>query len=193
MADQLATPQDLASLLQLDYDSLTDGQKATMALLVELGTGKVQRAAGGQRIVDITDTAVIDILDLEQWLELPQRPIRSVSAVNLDGTDITDWKLVNQKLFRLVGWLTSWEEPSQAKVTYTHGYPTGSQYLQIGRSHTLSLAVNGWDNITGASSEGIDDYKVSYAAADAAMQLTQFQKDEIAAAYGSQAYTTRSR
>lgn len=192
MADQLATPQDLASALQLDYASLTATQQATMAMLVELATAKVQRAAGGQRIVDITDTAVIDVINLDEWLCLPQYPVRSVTSVTLDGTALTDWKLVNQKLWRVLGWLSSWAQPSQAVVTYVHGYQTGSQWLQLARDMTLSLAVTGYTNPGAAVSESIDDYHVSYAAADARMQLSEFQRQSIADAYGASAFVTVS-
>lgn len=195
MADQLATPEDLASLLQLDYDTLSVAQKATMVMLIELATGKVQRAAGGQRIVEVTDTAVIDVRieDEDEYLALPQMPIQSVEAVVLNGTPITDWMLSSQQLWRMYGWSPLWTRPSQVKVTYTHGLPTDSQWLQGARDTTLSLARIGFDNPTGASSEGIDDYRITYAAADARMQMTPQMEASIAAAYGASAYVTSSR
>src|SRR5262245_31922605 len=89
MADQLATAQDLASFLQLTYSSLSAGAQATLTMLVELATSKVQRMAGGQRIVDVTDTAVIDVTDpCEYYLRLPQLPVRSVTSVSLDGVTL---------------------------------------------------------------------------------------------------------
>lgn len=184
MADQLATVADLTKLVAVDSDTAT--------LLLELATAKVQRAAGGQRLVDLTDTAVLDITDLDEWLVLPQRPARSVASVVLDGTTITDWKLVDQKLWRLLGWLTSWAQPSQVQVTYSHGYLDGAQDLQLARDMTLSLAKLGAGNPSGATSEAIDDYKVTYAEADARMQLSEFQQLAIADAYGASAYTTGS-
>lgn len=195
MADQLATPQDLASLLQLDYAALTAAQQATMQMLVELATGKVQRAAGGQRIVDATDTAVIDVNpgDCDRYLALPQLPVRSVAAVLIDGTAVTDWRLSQQMLWRSAGWSRSWCEPTQVTVTYTHGYPTGSQWLQLARDHTLTLARMGMGNPAGALSEALDDYRVSYAEADARMQMTEFMRQAIADAYGISAYSTGSR
>lgn len=192
MADQLATPQDLASALQLDYTTLSTAQQATMTMLVELATAKVQRAAGGQRILDVTDTALVDVTTLEQWLDVPQYPVRSVTSVVLDGNTLTDWRLVNQRLWRINGWLTSWALPSQVAVTYVHGYPSGSQWLQLGREMTLSLAVMGWGNPGRAVSEAIDDYRVSYAEADARMQPSDYQLQAIAAAYGASAYVTMS-
>lgn len=196
MADQLCTPEDLASLLQLDYASLTAGQQATMLMLVEMATARVQRAAGGQRIVDLTSTAVVDVpvcTDEPLWLDLPQYPIRSVATVVLDGVSITDFYLRQQRLFRGGGWLNSIDPPSQAVVTYDHGYVAGSQWLQLGKDMTLSLAQLGWGNPSGVTSEAIDDYRVTFAEADARMTMTESMRQAIADAYGASAYVTTSR
>lgn len=188
MADKLATPEDLASLLQQDLDA------STANLLLELATAKVQRAAGGQRILDVTDTAVIDVTDpCEPYLALPQLPVRSVATVKIDGTTVTDWYLRNQMLWRSSGWAESWSPPSQVTVTYTHGYATGSQWLQLARDATLSLAQMGYGNPSGATSEAIDDYRVTYGEADARMQMTEHMRRAIADAYGTGTYVTSSR
>jgi hypothetical protein len=190
MADQLCAPEDLASLLQQDLDL------ATATLLIEMATARVQRAAGGQRIVDVTDTAVIDVplcSDEPCWLDLPQYPIRSVTSVTLDGTLITDWHLRFQRLYRGSGWLNSVDPPSQAVVEYDHGLVTGSQYLQLARDMTLSLAQLGYGNPSAAESEAIDDYRISFADADARMVMTESMRQAIADAYGASAYVTQSR
>lgn len=195
MADQLATPQDLASLLQLDYTSLSAAQQETLLMLVELATAKVQRAAGGQRIVQVTNTDVlIDVTDpCDPYLALPQLPVQSVSEVQIDGAVITDWFLRSQMLWRSGGWMRSWSPPSQVTATWVSGYAPGSQWLQLGRDHTLSLARLGWGNPSGATSEAIDDYRISYAEADARMQVTDYMAAAIADAYGTSAYATSSR
>ena len=194
-ADLLATPQDLAALLQLDYDSLTGSQRDTLTMLVELATAKVQRAAGGQRIVEVTNSDVlIDVTDpCDLYLALPQLPVQSVDEVQLDGVVITDWFLRSQMLWRAGGWMRSYNPPSQVTATWTSGYPAGSQWLQLGKDMTLSLARLGWGSPTGATSEAIDDYRVTYAEADARMQVTDFMAAAIAGAYGASAYVTLSR
>ena len=82
MADQLVTVAELASFLQQDVDT------ATATLLIEMATGKVQDATG-QILIAGTCTAVIDVdvfdpcstQAYEEYLDLPQSPVRSVSSV----------------------------------------------------------------------------------------------------------------
>ncbi|MFG3710132.1 hypothetical protein [Micromonospora sp. NPDC047730] len=194
MADKLATPQDLAALLQLDYASLSDAQKAAMTLLVEMATARVQSAAGGQRIVEATSTALVDVApgNYSRHLVLPQQPARSVEAVKVDGVPVTDYKLTAGCLFRRSGWGRP-ADPVQVAVTFTHGYPPGAQALELARDCVLSLARLGYGNPQGAKSEAIDDYRIDYAEADARMELTEHMRRAIAAAYGSGAYVTGSR
>lgn len=197
MADQLATPQDLASFLQLGaYASLTAEKQATLLMLVELATAKVQRAAGGQRIVAATTTgAVIDLASgyCDDYVPLPQLPVRAVGAVLLNGAAITDFYLRSQALWRLVGWSGYSWTPPQLTVTYDHGHLAGSQALQIARNYVLELSRGGWGNPLGQTSKAIDDYRVTYAEADARMVLPPAAEEAIADAYGTSAYVSVSR
>lgn len=189
MADQLVTPSELASFLQMDLDT------ATATLLIELATGKVQDAAG-QLLLDGTSTAVVDVdmCEYDQYLALPQWPVRSVASVLIDGVADTVWKLRSQQLWRLYGWNTNPNAPTQVKATWTHGFPTGAQGLQLARDMTLALAAAGYGNPGGSvQSEQIDDYRVSYAEADARMQVTDGMRDRLREAYGIPAYVTSSR
>lgn len=198
MADQLATPADLASFLQLGaFASLSAAKQATITMLVELATAKVQRAAGGQRILDATSTGVV--IDLQsgyddQYVPLPQMPVRSVASVALNGTVITDWHLRSQMLWRLIGW-SGWSlTPPQLTVNgIVHGLTAGSQALQFARTTVLELARGGYGNPYGQTSKAIDDYRVTYAEADARMVLPQPTADALAAEYGAGAYVTVSR
>lgn len=191
MADRLVTPQELASFLQLTYADLTAARQANLALLVEVATGKVQ-AAAGQRLVDATSTAVIDvdICEFGPWLPLPQMPVRSVASVLIDGVAATDWYLRRQQLWRLNGWNTNSSAPTQVTATFTHGYLAGAQALEPARGMVFGLAGPASDNPTGAASEQIDDYRISYAEADARMQVTDGMRDQLRATYGTTAYVT---
>lgn len=192
-ADQLATPQDLASLLQLDYATLSATQQATLLLLVEAGTGVVQAATGGQRIVQVADDVVDTMGTCDRWLQLPQIPVAKgdVSAVLLDGAAVTDWKQFGARLWRRCGWQTCWDEPSQVTVTYTHGYASDAQELQLGRSAVLSLTRGVFPNPAGVTSEAIDDYRVNYAdmvaALTSAMDGSPFLARALRSQYGRRA------
>jgi hypothetical protein len=195
MADQIVTPAELATFLQLGaFASLTADQQATLTMLANLATAKVQ-AAAGQRIVDATDTAVIDVevCDFDEYLPLPQLPVRSVATVTLNGTVISDWFVRKQQLWRLLGWSWNTLAPSQVKVLYTHGYLDGAAGLELARGFAFALGAAGWGNPGGATSEAIDDYKVTYAEADARMQVTDSMRDQLQAAYGTAAYVVGSR
>lgn len=187
MADQLVTPTELASFMQQDVDT------STATLLIEMATGKIQSACG-QRLVEATSTFVIDVQwgSWTAWLELPQRPIQSVASVTIDGTAYTDWVLRSQRLWRLGGWSLSASAPSQVTVTdCVHGYPTGSQALQLARDMCLALAAAGYGNPGGsAAAEQIDDYRVTYAEADSRIQVTPGMRDMLRGTYGTPAYVT---
>lgn len=187
MADQLVTPSELASFLQQDLDT------ATATLLIEMATGKIQ-AACGQRLIQATSTFVIDVAwgSWSSWLDLPQWPVQSVASVKIDGTTYSDWVLRSQRLWRLGGWSLSASAPSQVTVAgCVHGYPDGSQGLQLARDMCLALAGAGYGNPGGsASSEQIDDYRVTYAEAESRIQVTPGMRDMLRSAYGTTAYVT---
>ncbi|GAA0738762.1 hypothetical protein Drose_04195 [Dactylosporangium roseum] len=204
MADQLATPADLASLLQSDLDL------STATLLVEMATAVVQQAAGGQRIIQV----IGDVITLggysDSWLDLPQIPVTAVSSVVLDGATLTpgaDYRLIGNRLWRRTGWQASlgypwdWQyapswpsarvppgypvqEPSTVVVTYTHGHAPGAQELQLARSAVLAIAKVGYANPSGAASEAIDDYSVSYDAMAGRMEAAPHLKAALAKKYG---------
>lgn len=219
MADQLATPADLASLLERDD---VDNYKA--ALLIEMATAIVQQACGGQRIVQVVD----DVLEItgyaDSWLVLPQIPVTAVSSVTIDGDVITDWKKFGDKLFRKIGWQNDlgWQnrygwpgygyyddywsgfdpvtgahttsfgqQPSAIVVTCTHGYAPGSQDLQLGRQAVLSLCAGAYGNPTAATSEHIDDYSVTYDAMVARMEAAPHLKAALLKKYGRRAALVR--
>jgi hypothetical protein len=188
MADQLVTRTELATFLAQTVDN------ATADLLIEMATGKIQ-AACDQRIIEATTTALIDvdICDWSPWLALPQFPVRSVATVLIDGVTVTDYLLRMQQLYRVLGWNSSSSAPTQVSVTYTHGYPAGAQGLQLARDICLALAGAGYGNPGGsAQSEQIDDYRVTYADADARIQVSASMRDQLRAAYGIPAYITSS-
>lgn len=194
MADQLATPADLASLLQKDVDT------ASATLAIEVCTAVVQAAVDGQRIVQVVGDVQTVPGTTEQWLRLPQIPVVSVSSVVLDGVTIAagapgsgglTYRLVGNRLWRGCGWQTYCGEPSTVVVTNTHGFAAGVQDLQLARGTVLSLARGLFENPTGATSEKIDDYAVAYDAAEAALDARPSVKALLRKLYGPKARMVR--
>jgi hypothetical protein len=176
MADQLATAPDLASALQQDVDT------ATATLLIECATAVIQ-AVTGQRIVQVVND--LQVLDLDEYdggnyLVLPERPVTAVGTVLIGSTAVTDFstQLSRARLWRAYGWrsvlINYYGQPSTATVTYTHGYPAGSQKLQLARKAVLSLARGAYANPGSASREQIDDYAVQYEVMQAEMDASPF-------------------
>lgn len=216
MADQLATVADLASYLQVTVDAAFT---ATATVLIECATTVVQECCGGQRIVQVVgDTLSVSGLT-DSFLALPQIPVTAVSAVTLDGLALTlntDYKLIGNRLWRRQGWQANygwpWElegigspwynyappsltwpfqEPSSITLTYTHGFAAGAQELQHARAAVLSLAKGCYVNPSGATSEAIDDYHVSYDAMAARMEAAPHLKASLAKKYGRRAALVR--
>jgi hypothetical protein len=194
MADQLATPSDLASIVQHDVDT------ASATLAIEICTAVVQAAADGQRIVLVTGEAATVTGTTGQWLRLPQFPVASVSSVTLDGVALTagapgsggsTYRLVGDRLWRGCGWQTYCGEPSTVGFTYTHGYATGRQELQLGRGAVLSLGRGLFENPSGVVREQIDDYAVAYAEAQAALDASPALKASLRKLYGPKARMVR--
>lgn len=186
MADQLATPADLAALLQQDLDT------ATATMLLELATAVVQAACGGQRIVEVVDDQVtldLDGMDHGMYLDLPQRPVTAVKSVLVGSTAVSDYSLSRGRLWRASGWRSTLlgyplSQPSGVTVTYTHGYAAGDQRLQLARSAVLALAAGAYMNPSGTLREQIDDYSVQYEAMAARMEASAFLVGRLRAQYG---------
>jgi hypothetical protein len=190
VADLLATPADLASLLQRDVDTAS----ATLAL--EVCTAVVQ-AAARQRIVRATTTDETVWGGTGRVLVLPQRPVVSVASVTYGGSALTQgtasgtWRIAPDGIWRDIGWTECAGEPSPVLVTWTHGYLTTDQGIQLGRGFTLSLARGLFTNPDGTVREQIDDYAVAYAEAEAALEARSGATALLRSQYGRKAGMVR--
>lgn len=194
MADQLADPADLASILQA---ATVDAYTATM--LVEIGTAVVQ-AETGQRIVQVVDDVMeldLDEYDGGSWLVLPERPVTAVSSVLIGATAVTDYQVQKRRsrLWRAMGWRSTLiyypDQPSTVTVTCTHGYATGHQKLQLARGTVLSMISGLYDNPGGASSVKIDDYAATYAAMERQLAASPNLVSLLHRQYGSRSGSVR--
>jgi hypothetical protein len=186
MADQLATPEDLASLLERDDMDL---YKATM--LVECATAVVQEAAGGQRIVEVLGDTVELLGTVGAALFLPQLPVTAITSVTLDGEAVAQgttsgtWRRPGTSwLWRDLGWAAVAGEPSSVVVVYDHGFAAGDQRLQLARSATLGLLRGVFGNAEGATEIKIDDYAAAYDALSARMETSPHLRRALLRTYG---------
>ncbi len=143
----LTTAVELETLLGVSFDS---DDEVRADLLLDLVEAEVQ----GVVHYGLTEVAD-DVVELEgNWtgaLQLPRGPVSAVSAVEVDGTVVTDWTLVGDRLLRrratdasTSGW---WAGPDVAvEVTYSHGYPSSHWRVQAARPVVLRAAIRAWSN-----------------------------------------------
>jgi hypothetical protein len=189
MADRLVTDVELASFLQKDIDT------ATAWLVIELATGKVQEAAG-QRLVAATSTFLIDVPwgDCGPWLPLPQTagPVGLVGADRRGGIHrlvpalpavVAPGRLECQQLGAVAG-----DRRRHARLPRR-----GAGARACPRLRVRAVRAGVRDPGSPVQSEQIDDYRVTYAEADAAMQVTPYMRDQLRATYGTGVHVTASR
>lgn len=199
--DQLADPDDLATLLERD-----DINAAKAAILVEIATAIVQEAAGNQRILEVVDDTIALLGNTDSWLDLPQTPVTAVASVSLDGNVLTpgsDYKVFGNRIWRRFGWQANWgqwdhpypyrrllydwwppNEPSGLVVIYTHGYPANHQRLQLARGAVLGMCQGAYGNPQGLRSESIDDYSATYGALSAQLEASPYLAKALRRQYG---------
>ncbi|MEU9436597.1 hypothetical protein [Streptomyces sp. NPDC048252] len=115
------------------------------------------------RVVD--DVATLRIIDCGE-LVLPQRPVVSVSHVNVNALVLNDWVLSGDRLLRAGGWrqlpgTTTYPDPGLVQVTYTHGWDEIPDEV---RAVCLDLAASTLSNPSMLRQESIDDYARTFAA-----------------------------
>lgn len=179
----LASPADLAA-----RDVVLDPSVQTVMLAV---ASTVVRGAAGSPILAATST-----VDLDGWgdqlLTLPGQPVSAVSAVEVDGEAVSDFRLLGGRLWRRCGWGRR-ECPVNVAVTYTHG-------LAVVPADIVDLVCN--LTVAGANAladgegvrdpravmERIDDYQVTWGqgaeAVASVMELPAGTRRMLAARFG---------
>lgn len=191
MADQLATPESLASLLQMDLDA------SSANLVIEIATAVTQEAAGPQRLVQVVGESITLLGTAESWLDLPERPVTAVTSVSVDGVALAEgvgtgmYKRFGSRLWRDIGWAARPGTPSTVDVVYTHGYPAGHQRLELARGATLSIARAPYVGTDGKIRESIDDYTYAYEACAAEMAASPNLRRALRRQYGQRAGLVR--
>lgn len=166
-----ATADELAARLGVTFNAVQTAQ-ATAAIA---DVTALYRTHLGRQITlgtyshDLPSHPSCDLL-------LPERPVRSVTSVTMDGVAITDFRLVGNVLYRELGWQPvigqppflgrQWQRteystriPVNINVVYAAGYTVSPPDLKALCLARVAAMVT---NPTGVSSEKIDDYAVSY-------------------------------
>lgn len=168
-----ATVAELGNWLDRDLSSKTD--EAQLAL--DVATAQIQ-AYTRQTIEEVADDTVQLKGTWRHVLELPERPVTSVSSVTVDGEAQTltdDYVVVRNELRRPNAEYHNWQVPSSdfypftktgwggpsviVEVVYTHGYSTIPDDI---KGVCLALAGKAFGNPQDARSEQIDDYRIEY-------------------------------
>lgn len=132
------------------------------------------------------DLVTDDEVDLRgTWshrLKLPERPVVSVSSVEIDDVEVATYRLVRDTLVRTGPLQTmfgvrdggrSWGGPSYTvTVTYTHGFATGTQAMETVKGVCLQVAARAAVNPRSMTQESIGDWSGSYASASGGFALT---------------------
>ena len=76
------------------------------------------RDAAGVPISSTTSTLTV-LPNRGHWLDVPG-PVTAVTSLTLDGTAVTDHRIIGSRIWREYGWLTAGPH-ALIEVTYTHG------------------------------------------------------------------------
>jgi hypothetical protein len=153
---QFATTADFGEYLG---ETLTGTRLAQAVIALEIASGRIQGWTR-QRLERVVGDVVV-LNGTSDWeLELPERPVISVTSVAIDGTTIApaSYRLAGDKLIRRLG---GWVGPidSLVTVTYTHGFDPIPADIWAA---TLAAATQLLANPLGVTQEGIGSYTVSY-------------------------------
>lgn len=177
----LATSPDL---LDRGIDADADGVDA----LLESASAAVIEAAGAPIGAVDLDLGLISTHD--QWLDVPLQPIRDVTAVTIDGVAVTDYKMLNGRLWRRCGWQNGCD-PAEVVVSATFGYgEVPADIVDLVCSLVaggLAAVADGYDPGRGIKSVRIDDYSESRTSGDEEvvnpMELPQGTRDMLRARF----------
>ena len=195
--DPLATVADL----QARGVTVEPAETAIVGVYLAEASTAVREAAGVP-ISQTTSTVELEGPDDSQWLTLPGPPIQAVSAVEIDGQAVTDWRLRSHRLWRAGGWTTG-RGPSEVTVVQTHGLPDVPEDI-VGLVCRIAAAVlvhfraqPGGEGLAAKDvrSERIGDYAVQYGDGGriTEIELPEYLREQLAARFGGGAEMVKSR
>lgn len=184
-----------------DLPASVDTSDATLvAQMLDAASAEVREAAGCA-ISQETSTVSIGGTS-SRWLTLPGGPVTAVSSVEVDGVAVTDWKLVDGRLWRACGWQGC--EPSIVTVAMTHGFADVPADIVLLTAQLAAAGINAGLTEFAARSgiqseqESIDDYSSSktyvtgVGASATVMELPERTRLRLRSRFGGGAYVTGS-
>lgn len=185
----------LATVADLEARGVVVAAEEADAVAVYLDVAStLVRDAAGSPIGEVTSTVVLE--GSGGRLHLPGKPVTAVSAVEIDGVAVTDWKLRNGALTRSCGF----PDGSEVEVTYVHGLPEVPADIidlvcRLAGQELLALRNGEGVADRPLKTERIGDYSVGYDTDvnSGTMLLTDFQRARLAARFGGGLGLVRSR
>lgn len=151
---QYATATELAGYLQQDVDTYSATQALTLA------SGEFEAAADTK----FSSSTITEVFEgrMQPVLALTHHPVTAVTQVRIDGVVITstDYKLVGQNLYRVIGWGGRAKYVEKIEIDVTYGYMSVPDDVKLA---VLQLAAGLYAHPDpNVSMEQIDDYVVRY-------------------------------
>lgn len=179
-----ATPADLATRLKRTF---TDDEAAWVTVLLEDAAADIRLITGH---VYPSVTATFTAYPSDGWVDMPQRFVTSITAVERDGTAVTFTRHENS--IRV-------DCDKAVDVTFTYGLTEAPRELLalncVMVSQAITLVENGLGlKIGGLSSVALDDFKVAFADAGemTGSTIPQITADRLAAVYQQGGYVVEA-
>jgi hypothetical protein len=198
MLAPLATTADLTA-----RGVTVDPADATVyATYLDVASAAVRDAAGSP--ISSTTSTVSGLYGDGDRLMLPGPPVTAVTTVTIDGTTVTDYKLIDGSLYRDCWWLSPTTGcPAPVTVTYTHGLPqVPADVVDLVCRMTISAvvaAISASDGsglaVNDVASERLGDYSVTYnsEAGVTEMELSDRTRARLRARFGDSVGMVRTR
>lgn len=188
---------DLAAAADLSDRGVDVSDVDLVSAMLSVASTLVREAAGSP-ILSATATVSWWVTEWSEFETVPVRPLRSVSAVTLDGEAVTDHKVVHNDLWRRDGWYV--DEPVEIEATLVAGLPTVPESI---KQLVCDLAILGMNTATAGAldprvvAERIDDYSVTFSeaagAVSSAMTIPSATRSSLRARFGGGVGSVRLR
>lgn len=157
----------LATIQDLEARNISAEPQAIAEALLDAVSASIRDAAGSP--ISLTKSTITEIGAPSQWLPVNVYAPRTPTAVNIDGIEVNDYKLIDNRLWRRNGWVVQ-SEPSHVTITLEHGLDTVPadiinmvcMFVAAG----IAEAETGFTKPRGRQYISIDDYREGFASGD---------------------------